>query len=56
MAAGYRVARVIDHWAAGIAEREQPRYFVVSFAGRIVARAAQACVGKMRGADFAIRI
>src|SRR5271156_1697342 len=41
---------LIHHRAAGIAESEQARDFVVGFAGCVVARATEAFVGKMRGA------
>ena len=51
---GIRVAvrgELVNHGAAGIAEREHARNFVVGFAGGVVARAADARVGK-RAAPF----
>ncbi len=40
--------KLVDDWAAGIAQRQHARDFVVGFAGSIVARAADARIGEMR--------
>ncbi len=48
--------KLVNHRAAGIAEREHPRNFVVGFACSVVARASQAHIreeaGAIRGGGF----
>ena len=46
---------LIHHRTAGISQREQARDFVICLAGCVVARAAQAFVGKMRRAILRFR-